>query len=192
MLGKSGWLVLNRLIIEALEREEYLLLSGYSDDGQRLDHDVLDQIFRLDGKVVASATPGPHADDLAADADRFAQATIRRSLEENNLHFQERREQLHRWAEDVVKAAERDLTQVKAEVRAATRAASLATTVEEQKRAQEVVREMERKKRKARQRIFDIEDDIEAKRDDLIAALEKKMVQSTETQPLFMLRWSVV
>ena len=192
LLGKSGWLILNRLVIEALEREEYLLLSGYGDDGQRLDHDVLDQIFRLDGRVVASAAPGPHADDLAADADRFAQATIRRSLEENNLHFQERREQLHRWAEDVVKAAERDLAQVKAEVRAASRAASLATTVEEQKRAQEVVRELERKKRKARQRIFDIEDEIEAKRDALITALEKKMVQSTETQPLFMLRWSVI
>lgn len=190
--GKSGWLMLNRLVIEALEREEYLLLSGYVDDGQRLDHDLLDQLFRLDGRTIASAPSGPHIKELKADADRFAQATIRRSLEENNLHFQERRDQLYRWADDVVKVAERDLTQVKAEVRAANRDTSLATTIVEQKRAQEVVRELERKKRKARQRIFDIEDEIENKRDALIAALEKRMVQSTQTLPLFMLRWSVL
>ena len=192
LVGKSGWLILNRLIIEALEREEYLLLSGYTEAGQGLDHDVLDQLFRLNGRVVQPVSPGEHARRLAADAEQFAQATIRRSLEANNVHFQERREQLHRWADDVVKAAERDLAQVKAEVRAANRNASLAATVDEQKRAQEVVRELERKKRRARQRIFDVEDEIEAKRDALIAALEKKMVQSTDTQPLFMLRWSVV
>lgn len=37
-----------------------------------------------------------------------------------------------------------------------------------------------------------MEDDIEAKRDALIEALEKKMVQNTETQPLFLLRWTIV
>ena len=190
--GKCGWLILNRLVIEALEHEEYLLLSGYTDDGRGLEHDVLDQLFRLNGQVIAKATPGEHADRLNADAERFAQATIRRSLEDNNQHFQERCEQLHRWAEDIVKAAERDLMLVKAEVRAANRTVSLANTVEEQKAAQETVRELERKKRKARQRIFDIEDEIESKRDTLIEALEKKMVQSTESQPLFMLRWSIV
>jgi len=190
--GKCGYLILNNLTIESLEREEYLLLSGFTEDGKSVDHDVLDQLFRLDGRVIAECPlPGQQEHDLLADADRFAQATIRRSLEENNLHFQERREQLHRWAEDVVKAAERDLAQVKAEVRAANRAASLATTVEEQKRAQEVVRELERKKRKARQSIFDIEDEIEAKRDALIEALEKKMVQSAEHEPLFVLKWTV-
>ena len=154
---------------------------------------MLDQMFRLDGRVRdMQSIPAEHERRLLANADRFAQATVRRSLEENNCHFQERREQLHCWAEDVVKAAERDLTQVKAEVRAANRAASLATTVDEQKIAQEVVRELERKKRKARQRIFDIEDEIELKRDALIEALEKKMVQDTKSRPLFMLRWTIV
>lgn len=127
-----------------------------------------------------------------ADAAQYAQATTRRSLEVNNQHFQERRDQLYRWAEDVVRAAERDLDLAKAEVRAANRAASLAATVEEQKRTQEQVREMERKKRRARQRIFEVEDEVEATRDALIEALEKKMVQNIKTQPLFLLRWTIV
>lgn len=191
--GCSGWLVLNRLTIESLEREEYLLFSGFTDQGESLDHDVLDQFFRLDGRVIEETTPTKTcAKRLLADAGQFAQATLRRSLEENNEHFQERREQLFRWAEDVVRAAERDLDLAKAEVRAANRAAALANTVDEQKRAQEQVREMERKKRRARQRIFEVEDDVEVKRDALIQALENKMVQNTDTQPLFMLHWTIV
>ncbi|MBT4815435.1 MAG: hypothetical protein HON70_07035 [Lentisphaerae bacterium] len=51
---------------------------------------------------------------------------------------------------------------------------------------------MERKKRRARQRIFEVEDDVEVKRDALIQALENKMVQNTDTQPLFMLHWTIV
>ena len=35
-------------------------------------------------------------------------------------------------------------------------------------------------------------EDIEVKRDALIKALEKKMVQNTENQSLFMLRWTIV
>lgn len=38
----------------------------------------------------------------------------------------------------------------------------------------------------------DLKHDIEAKRDALIEALEKKMVQATETDVLFMLRWTIV
>ena len=193
LLGKSGWLLLNRLVIDSLEREEYLLFTGFTDQGKVVASDVLEQFFRLDGKELQNTSPSAkHRQRLQDDAALLAQATIRRSLEENNKYFQERREQLHRWADDVVKAAEHDLEQAKANVRAANRAAALATTVADQKQAQENVREMERRKRRARQRIFEVEDEIEVKRDALIKALEKKMVQNTENQSLFMLRWTIV
>ena len=40
-----------------------------------------------------------HADrKLAKEFERHAQATISRSLEENNKHFQEAREKLEKWA----------------------------------------------------------------------------------------------
>ena len=33
--GKSGFLTLTRLVVESYEREEYLLFSGFDDDGAR-------------------------------------------------------------------------------------------------------------------------------------------------------------
>lgn len=55
------------------------------------------------------------------------------------------------------------------------RRARTATTVEEQATIQEQVRLLERQQRRQRQEIFDVEDAIEAKRDALIAALERRL-----------------
>ena len=185
--------MLSRLVIQSLDVQDYLLFSGHTDDGKQIEHEVIEQLFKLDGKLVDDLTmPEEVSTRLTNDSNQFASAMTRKALEENNQFFQERRMQLYRWADDVVAAAERNLSQVKTEVRAANRAAAMATTVEEQTRAQETIRELEKKKRSARKRIFETEDEIEKKRDLLIDALQKKLVQDVETQTLFALRWEVV
>ena len=45
--------------------------------------------------------------------------------------------------------------------------------------------------RRQRQRIFDVEDEIIAKRDQLIASLEKRLSQRTSVEHLFTIRWAV-
>ncbi|MEA3486701.1 MAG: helicase, partial [Thermodesulfobacteriota bacterium] len=124
-------------------------------------------------------------------ANRHARATISRSLEENSRHFNEAREQLDKWAEDMEIAAGRELDDTKKQIRALNRQARLATTMQEQRELQEQIRSLEKKKRRLRQKIFDVEDEITEKRDMLIDALEKRMKQKTEIQPLFTIRWSV-
>ena len=189
---KSGWLILSRLVIHSLDVEDHLLFSGFTDDGEQVEHDVIEQFFRMDGEIVGQADAPPGVSKrLHEDSQQFAAATTQKSLETNNTFFQERRDQLYRWADDVVAAAEHNLNQVKAEVRAANRAAAMATTVEEQAKAQETVRELEKKKRQARKKIFEVEDEIEIKRDSLIAALQKKLVQNVETHTLFVVRWEI-
>ena len=193
LLKKSGWLTLSRLVIQSLDIQDYLLFSGFTDDGQKIEHDVFEHLFRLDAIMSGdSPIPADIETRLSNDSRQFASATTRQCLEENNQHFQERRMQLYRWADDVVAAAERNLSQVKTEVRTANRLAAMATTVEEQTRAQELIRDLEKKKRSARKKIFETEDEIEKKRDLLIDALQEKLVQDVETQTLFTLRWEVV
>jgi hypothetical protein len=49
------------------------------------------------------------------------------------------------------------------------------TTLDEQHALQQKLRDLERKQRRQRQQIFDIEDEIAAKRDALIDGLQKRM-----------------
>jgi chromosome segregation ATPase len=190
--GKSGWLILQRLVIDSFEREEYLLFSGFDDNGRALDQETCEKMFNCRGQVLNMLdVPEGERRQLAADAERHAKATVSKSLERNNHHFNEARGQLENWADDMVLAAEKELRDTKEQIKALNRQARQATTVEEQHQFQEKIKDLERKKRRQRQRIFDVEDEIMEKRDSLIDALEKRMQQRTESIPLFTIRWTV-
>ena len=72
------------------------------------------------------------------------------------------------------------------------RDARKAASLEEQARIQNELSELERQQRKQRQQIFDVEDEIIARRDELIETLHQRMQEKTETQTLFTLRWQLV
>jgi len=191
--NRSGWLTLQRLVIDSLVREEFLLFSALDDKGNALDQETCEKLFNCAGAVQGTVTAPEEIEGLLrANADRHVQAAISKSLELNNRHFQEARDQLDRWAEDMVIAAERELRDTKEQIKALNRQARQAATLAEQYEIQGRIRELETKKRNQRRRIFDAEDEITAKRDELIGRLEKRMQQRSTIEHLFSIRWSVV
>ena len=93
---------------------------------------------------------------------------------------------------DQLLAAEQMLDDTKARLRDAKRRARFAGTVEEERQLQNEIKQLEKQQRRQRQEIFDVEDQIEEKRDQLIAALESRLKQKTVTHPLFRIRWEIV
>lgn len=190
--GRAGWLTLQRLTIDSFEREEHLLFSAFDDQGRALDQETCEKLFRCVGQVrELDGTDRLPGERLGREAVRHADATVARSLERGNAVFNAERERLERWAEDMVLAAEKELADTKAQIKALNRQARLATTTEEQHTIQTRLKELEREQRRKRQRIFDVEDEISEKRDDLIADLERRLQQRTEREPLFTIRWTV-
>ena len=150
-------------------------------------------MFSCDGNVISDIKiPGKIQTRLEQEANRHAKATISRSLEENNQHFNEGRDRLEKWAEDMVFAAEKELKDTKEQIKSLNRQTRLANTMDEQHQLQAKIRTLEKKKRRQRQQIFDVEDEIMDKRDALITALEKRMAQKTDIQTLFIIQWRVV
>ena len=190
--GKAGFLTLTRLAVDSYEREEYLLFSGFDDSGASLDHETMEKLFGCAGRV-DGGDPLPESvrQRLAAEAERHAKATISRSLEQNSVHFNQAREKLEKWADDMVLSAEKALLDTKEQIKALRRQARQAVTLEEQHEIQEKIQKLERQQRRQRQEIFSAEDEIMEKRDALIESLEKRLAQRTETEALFTIRWAV-
>lgn len=194
--GRSGWLILQKLAIESLGTEEHLLFSGFDDAGAALDQETVEKLFHCDlapGTAPAPVDLAPSVSDrLAREARRHAEATVSSSLERNNTFFREERDKLEKWADDALVGAERALSDTKEQIKALTRQARTAPTLEEQQAIQQKIADLEKKKRRQRQQIFDVEDEIIGRRDRMIADLEKRLAQKTSSAPLFTLRWSVV
>jgi superfamily II DNA or RNA helicase len=192
--GKRGWLTLQLLAIESFQREEYLLFSGIDTAGAPLDQETCEKLFHCETLADQSAfhLPEDKASLLEGNATRHAKASVSHSLERNNAYFQEERERLERWAEDMILASEKELSDTKAQIKALNRQARLAANLEEQQGIQKRIAELEKTKRKQRNRIFDIEDEIEAKRDQLIQRLEKRISRKSTLTPLFTIQWEVI
>lgn len=191
--GKSGWLHLQRLTIQSFETEEYILFSAIDSDGNSIDQETCEKVFHCQGRMGSSVDlPTASQERLQKESERHVKATISRSLEENNRHFTEARERLEKWADDMILAAEKELKDTKQQINVLNRQARVATTLEEQHALQEKIREMEKKKRRQRQQIFDLEDEIAQKRDDLISALERRMTQKTTCEPIFTIAWQII
>lgn len=190
--GKCGWLTLVRLEVAAFETTEALLFSGITDDGQVLDQEACEKLMTIpaEGKPTAIHDAGPES--LAANSQRLVEATIAEVLEANQRLFNEERDKLERWADDKLLAAEEALKNTKACIAQLKRDARKAATLQEQDGIQRELSELERKQRRLRQEIFAVEDEIIEKRDALIASLQQRLQEKTETQTLFTLRWQVV
>lgn len=190
--GKSGWLTLARLEVTAFETTEALLFSGLTDDGQTLDQEICEKLMAIPAAdkpiPISSSVP----DVLLANSQRTVAATIATLLEANQRLFNEERDKLERWADDKLLAAEEALKNIKAHIAQLKRDARKATTLQEQESIQRDLSELERKQRRLRQDIFDVEDDIIAKRDELIASLQQRLQETTEHETLFSVRWQVI
>ncbi len=187
--GRSGWLTLRHLRIDSLEREEYLLFSAFDDDGHDLDQETCERLFSIDGQTTTTSATPPER--LEGEAARHVAATLNRSLETNHRHFQQARDQLDQWAQDMEIASQKQLEDLKRQIRDLQRRSRQAPTLQEEKAMQDQILALEQAKRRQRQRIFEIEDEIEEKRKTLVAALESRLQQKTQITPLFNIRWRI-
>ncbi|QGJ68655.1 RNA polymerase-associated protein RapA [Planctomycetales bacterium 10988] len=191
--GKSGWLTLQYLTIDSFDREEYLLFSAMDENGKSLDQETCLKLFHCAATTeLVDGLPEDAETRLGVESSLHADAVAACSLEDNNTLFHEERERLEKWAEDMVVAAEKDLADTKAQIKAVRRQSRLATTLDEQNELQQKLRDLEKKQRKQRQQIFEVEDEIAEKRDDLIDGLQQRMTQKTHRTHLFTIQWEVV
>jgi len=195
--GQGGWIRAERLIIDGAEHEEYLLVSGITDKQRSLDPEAGAKLFAVPGKTKHNqggfevAESSGNLSRLDEEARQNRQATISRSAEKNGKRLEEEREKLYRWARDKEEAAEQELDTIKQQILRLQREARQAPTVDEQRALEEKIQQAAGRKRELRKHIFDIEDEIEEKRDLLLDALERRVVQSVEAEELFTIRWKV-
>lgn len=189
LVGSRGWLQLNLLELDSFQQEEHLVFTAMTNAGVLLDHEACEKLFRLPARVEDLAADAP--DTLLGNARRQLDAALSRALEQNDKFFQQERDKLEAWAEDRVLAAEQVLQDTKLKLKGLKRQARVAQSMEEAKRLQDDIRKVEGEQRRQRQEIFTVEDEIEARRDALIEALEKRLHRASRTQTLFTIRWAL-
>ena len=193
LVGRSGWLSVECLRVEALDRvEEHLIHAAVCDDGSVLDEEQAARMFSVPGERTDEAQMPDHVRDVLARQVSERSARIRAAIEARNLRFfQDEVTKLEGWADDLKLGLERDLKELDRQIREARRASTSALTLEEKLAHQKQVKLLEAQRREKRRSLFDAQDAVDQQRDDLIAAIEQRLGQEVRCQPVFLLRWVV-
>jgi adenine-specific DNA-methyltransferase len=106
--------------------------------------------------------------------------------------FEAEADKLDGWADDLKLGLEREIKELDKQIKEARRAAVAAVSLEAKLAAQKQMKTMESHRSTKRRSLFDAQDEIDRKRGELIAAIERKLDQKVRLEPLFTIRWSVV
>lgn len=191
--GESGALTLTLLTIESLDQaEDYLLLAAATEAGKPLEEDAARRLFSLPARVVAELPDGTDNENLESVL-RQRQEAIKRTISQRNAAFFEAEaEKLDAWADDLKVGLEREIKELDRQIKEARRAATAALTLEEKLEGQKQVKALESQRNTKRRALFDAQDEIDGRRDQLIAGIEGKLQQKVTSQRLFAIRWKLI
>ena len=192
LLGHSGYLQLSLLSVSAFSDEQYMLFNGITDGGRILSQEDCEKLFLNGGEE----RTGVDIDEqtrhrLQSDVVQHTTAKLKEIDSRNLLFFRQEENRIYQWEHDVVDGIETEISTVKRSIQQAEREARLAQSVEEKLKLERQVDELKRKKRRLRNELEDREDEVAEQRKAMLHELEQRLIRQTESQNMFLVRWSV-
>ena len=188
--GESGWLVLSSLSVSSFEEEQYHIFTALTDSGRTLTQDDAERMM-LNGGVETdvASIPSDVKDKLQKNIAQRSKAKLN-DIDSRNLNFFRQEEnRIFQWESDCIDGLEAELTIVKRSTLQAERDSRNASSVQEKLELERKIDELKRKKRRLRNELEDKEEEIGEQRRRMIAELERRMIQSTESSNMFLIRW---
>ncbi|RYU63192.1 DEAD/DEAH box helicase [Methylolobus aquaticus] len=196
--GKSGWLAVTLISVEALGNEEqHLLIAATTPDGAVLAEDGPEKLLRLPAQTFALPDQSGAEDDnsvpeiLANDMESRKTALLREINQRNLGYFEQEVQKLDAWADDMKLGLEQEIKAIDREIKEVRRTAAIAPTLEEKLSWQKRQRELETRRGKLRRELFARQDEVEAQRNELISQLEAQLQQQVEERMLFTIAWEL-
>jgi ERCC4-related helicase len=218
LIGSSGLATVELLTVQSLgSTEEYLLLAGLVN-GSLLDADIVEKLMTLPGHAeeIKSTAPmteqPPLSSDFAGQEQNALDFTaaylampeqvkneitrqksqIVGSIEQRNLLlFTQESEKLDSWADDLKVGLEREIKDLDRAIKESRTKSKGAATLAEKLEYQKEQRALEANRDKKRRELFERQDEIQQRRDNLIDELEKQLEQQITNRTILSCEWEL-
>jgi ERCC4-related helicase len=195
LVGKAGWLRTVNLTINSFESEDHILFCGITEDNTKLDTEQCQRLFSL----AATVTPLLDKEGLGVVEKQMEDIALQQktqilqiNAERNGGFFDAEMEKLDKWADDVKSSIEIELKELDREIKTRKTEAKKILNLEEKVKAQRQIKEMEKKRNELRQNLYQAQDEVDVRKENLINEIEARMKQKIETDELFTIKWKVV
>lgn len=190
LVGKSGYLQVTNLEVTSFDTTDHLLFTAYTTDGLTLDDEQCRRLLHLE----ATASHPLNMEEETVSHLMERQAENRKNLlfdllEKDTTYFKTETLKLQKWADDRIHAAEKAIRDTKLKIRDLERQTNEESNMDSLLDIQKKISELKKKQRRQRSEIFEVEDEIEAQRDEMIREVEGRMQRKVNEESLFIINW---
>jgi hypothetical protein len=116
---------------------------------------------------------------------------LQKWAERNGRFYDEETDKLERWGEDLKKGLKAEIEELDAQIAEMNRTARKTPSLTDKLALQKQLRELEQTRKLKRQKIYDEEDAVVARRDAMIARVQEQLKARETITPLFTVQWEL-
>lgn len=192
-IGQSGWLQVSRLEINSFEYEDYLIAACISDNGEIIENEIAQRLFSIQAK---EGNPLYEDKETKVKLNEVlfsnTQSVISENANRNKDFFDTEMDKLDQWADDMKISLDKEIKDLDAEIKLRKAEAKKMLQLDAKVKAQRVIKDLEKKRSEKRQHLFEAQDLIDDKKENLLTEIEQRLRQEINTTELFTIKWSLI
>ncbi|OGZ77098.1 MAG: DEAD/DEAH box helicase [Candidatus Staskawiczbacteria bacterium RIFOXYB2_FULL_32_9] len=191
LVGTSGILKVSEFTIDSFESEDSVLVTAITDDGNEIEEDIAKKLFILNADI--SKNEIEIKDDILNEKEKEKIKIITVDVTERNSEFfNDEVDKLDKWAEDVKKSLELELRKMDIDIKTMKTNAKKILNLEEKVKAQRGIKDLEKKRNDMRQKLYQAQDEVDVKKDDLLDRIESQLNQKVSLKTLFTIHFKII
>lgn len=192
-IGQSGWLQVSHLEVRSFEFEDFLITACITDNGETIDNEVAQRFFSI------QATEEQRLyvpEDIKKTLDEVVfsetQKVISDNANRNKDFFDTEMDKLDQWADDMKLSLDKEIKDLDAEIKLRKSEAKKMLHLEAKVKAQRAIKDLEKKRSEKRQHLFEAQDTIDDRKENLLSEIERRLTQAVKTTELFTIKWKMI
>ena len=191
LVGTSGILQVSQLTVNSFETEDHLVVTAITDSGEWIEEEIAKKLFMLHGEIISQHIEIDCQDLKQKEQERIDILTTH-ITERNVLFFDEEVDKLDKWSDDVKKSLEIELKRLDIDIKTMKTNAKKVLKLEEKVKLQREIKELEKKRNEMRQRLYQSQDEVDEKKENLLQKVEAQLKQKIERKELFTIQWNII
>lgn len=192
-IGQSGWLQVSRLEINSFEYEDYLIAACITDNGEIIENEIAQRLFSIQA---IEGNPLYENKDSKVKLNEVlfsnTQSVISENANRNKDFFDAEMDKLDQWADDMKISLDKEIKDLDAEIKLRKAEAKKMLQLDAKVKAQRAIKDLEKKRSEKRQHLFEAQDLIDDKKENLLTEIEQRLRQEINTTELFTIKWSLI
>lgn len=192
-VGKKGILSVKVIHYHSQKDEEDCIIAvAMNDEEQIMPDDFVEKLMSISGRITNTQFPNIDDSRLKEEMDHKQNIVSEHIALRDKEFINDESAKIERWAEDQTFTLEEELRNVKKQIKECEHEFRNESDDHRRRELQSEIISLQRTLKQKRNDLFDVEDEIMARRNALIAEIDNSLNKSAKEEYLFTIAWQVV